>query len=126
MTVTTRDPVIPPLVAQAIELARRSRPWNEGDGWVTWSGLATRLHDLSGEFHASLGRFLGGRSRFRPQPDPTRNSRLVAVINEAHLIAVLKEFAAYYNRERPHRSPGVVRRTSWRLRPDLNRAHPMW
>jgi hypothetical protein len=43
------------------------------------------------------------------------------VINkEAQLMAILKEFAAYYNRGRPHRSLGVERRTSWRLRPDLN------
>jgi hypothetical protein len=36
----------------------------EGDGWVNWSGLATRINDLSAEFHASLGRFAsGGRAR---------------------------------------------------------------
>jgi transposase InsO family protein len=28
----------------------------------------------------------------------------VIVLNEAHLMAILKEFAAYYNRDRPHRS----------------------
>ena len=28
----------------------------------------------------------------------------VIVINQAHLVAILKEFAAYYNRDRPHRT----------------------
>jgi hypothetical protein len=55
-----------------------------------------------------------------PSRTQRANGLLVAVINEAHLMAVLKEFAAYYNRERPHRNLGVVRPASWRLRPDLN------
>jgi len=29
----------------------------------------------------------------------------IIVINECHLHAVLAEFADYYNRDRPHRSP---------------------
>jgi len=28
----------------------------------------------------------------------------VIVINEAHLLAILREFATYYNRDRPHRT----------------------
>jgi transposase InsO family protein len=42
----------------------------------------------------------------------------VVVLNERHLQAVLGEFAAYYNRDRPHRTlslqspvPGVARST---------------
>jgi transposase InsO family protein len=28
----------------------------------------------------------------------------VIVVNESHLVRLLREFAAYYNRDRPHRS----------------------
>jgi hypothetical protein len=31
----------------------------------------------------------------------------VIILNEQHLVAVLREFVAYYNRERPHRTLGL-------------------
>jgi transposase InsO family protein len=33
--------------------------------------------------------------------------RHLTIVNEAHLRAVLREFAGYYNRERPHRGLGL-------------------
>jgi len=35
---------------------------------------------------------------------PLRGSRAVIVLDEPHLSSVLREFVAYYNAERPHRT----------------------
>ena len=58
----------------------------------------------------------GGKSRseFRPKANAIAERLVgilrwecldhVIVVNESHLVRLLREFAAYYNRDRPHRS----------------------
>jgi integrase-like protein len=40
-------------------------------------------------------------------PSPSHSLDYVIVLNEQHLRAILREFAAYYNAERPHRTLGL-------------------
>jgi hypothetical protein len=50
----------------------------------------------------------------------------VIVLDEQHLLAVLREFVAYYNRERPHRTLGL-KTPETTLRPVTGaiRSHPI-
>ena len=67
-------------------------------------------------------RLQAGRPRCSRHPDPVQAPKAnaiaqrlvgtlrrecldhVIVVNESHLVRLLREFAAYYNRDRPHRS----------------------
>jgi transposase InsO family protein len=91
-------------------------PWGRQPAYL----VRDRDRVYGGDFVAQARR-LGIQTLLAPIPAPRANAVAervvrtlrnecldhVVVVNEAHLRAVLREFAGYYNAERPHRGLGL-------------------